>query len=206
MKQQLFEAIEKHDLNGLAEVLKQGADPNATQAEWPKFTALQAAINELEDGGPLDAVRLLLSFGAKVDRWDPDHAATPLLMAVFRGQRDAVRMLLSLGANPNVRGDEGDSPLRWCAEQGDLETAKLLLEHGAHKTIDDSGGACGCTALGRAAMGLNLPMIDLLLAAGADPEARDADGRTARQRLPAGEPGNERLVALALARLKRRAY
>jgi hypothetical protein len=33
-------------------------------------------------------------------------------------------------------------------------------------------------------------MIDVLLAAGADPEARDADGRTAQQRLPPAEPGN----------------
>jgi ankyrin repeat protein len=66
-------------------------------------------------------------------------------MAAFRGQRDAVRMLLENGADPNLRGDEGDSPLRWCAEHDDLETAALLLKHGADKTINESGGGCGCT-------------------------------------------------------------
>jgi hypothetical protein len=39
-------------------------------------------------------------------------------------------------------------------------------------------------------MRLDLPMIELLLQAGADPEALDADHLTARDRLPSRPPEN----------------
>lgn len=200
MSSELFEAIEKHDLNRIAELLTQGADPNASRTEWPQFTALQAAINELEDGGSIEALAHLLRHGAAVDRWDSEHDATPLLMAVFRGQREAARMLLDAGADPNVRGGEGDSALRWCAEHNDLEMTELLLRHGAAATINDCGEPRGLTALGVAAEKLNIPMMKLLLDAGASPDARDLDYLTARERIPPREtsdPGT-RVAALEL--------
>jgi ankyrin repeat protein len=184
---ELFKAIEDHDFNRVAELLSNGADPNSIQSEWPGWRPLHAAIEELEYGGPIEILTLLLKHGTAIDGWDAQHDSTPLLMAVFRGQGAAVRLLLDSGANPNVRGSEGDSPLRWCVEQQDRDMTALLLRFGAGKTINEFGGPRGLTALGIAADQCNIPMIELLLDGGADPDALDEDYKSARERLPLRE-------------------
>ncbi len=184
MSEQLFEAIESHQWDRLRALLSSGADPNAVKHDWPSWLALHAAINEIEQGASSDGVVLLLRHGANPNGLDPSCDATPLLMALFRHQPETARMLLVVGADPNVVGDEGDSPLRWCVERGDLEMATTLLRCGAAKTIDGVGGPSGMTALGRAASQLNVAMLKLLLQAGADPKALDADRLTAFERLP----------------------
>jgi len=205
MSKELFDAIKAYDLERLATLLDAGADPNASKPEWPGWLPLHAAVNELEDGGPIEAVILLLRHGARVDGAVSDRDATPLLMALFRQQSEAVRMFLAAGADPNRTGDEGDSPLRVCAEQGDLAMAALLLRCGATRTLDEAGGLKSMTALGIAASRLELPMLELLLRAGADPDAQDLDRRTARELLPHREPHNERAWDAAAALLVGRA-
>jgi ankyrin repeat protein len=180
----IFQAIVAHDLDRLAALLAGGADPNAARENHPRWTPLHAAIEELEVGGSVGAIVLLLRYGAVPDSWDADHDSTPLLMSVFRQQAEATRLLLVAGANPNVTGAEGDTPLRWCVEHRDHDTAAMLLRCGASQSIDSTGGPSGMSALGRAASQLDLRMIELLLAAGANPAAVDADLRTAMQRLP----------------------
>jgi ankyrin repeat protein len=200
MSDDIFKAIEQHNLDQLASLLSGATDPNMVQSQEPGWRPLHAAIEELEQGGTIETLILLLRYGADVDAWDANHAATPLLMALFRGQREATRILLARGASPNVVGCEGDSPLRWAVERDDLETAAMLLRCGAAKTINDARGPSGMTALGRAASHLNIPMINLLLDGGADPIALDADRRTARERLPQREDADpqdwDRAVAL----------
>ncbi len=183
MATELFDAIAAHDMVRLTEALAAGADANALAADAVAWRPLHAAVEELEHGGPLAALPLLLRHGAAVDGWDGRRQATPLLMALFRGQGDAARLLLEAGADPNVVGAEGDTPLRWCVEQGDCEMAALLLGAGAARSMDEAGGPSGVTALGRAASRIDVTMLKLLLAAGADPAALDADHLTARQRL-----------------------
>jgi ankyrin repeat protein len=180
----LFAAIEEHDPDRLAELLFQSADPDALQSDPPYWRPLHAAIEELEHGGPMDALVLLLRAGASVDARDGANDATPLLMAVFRGQREAMRLLLGAGADPNVVGSEGDSPLRWCVEHGEYDMAATLLRSSAAATIDGAGGPTGMTALGHAARRLDASMIELLLRHGADPDAFDADRQTAREHMP----------------------
>ncbi|WP_437547348.1 ankyrin repeat domain-containing protein [Sorangium sp. So ce367] len=184
MSSELFAAIEAHDVDRLARLLREQHDFSSLRPEWPHWTPLHAAIEELEHGGSIQALVLLLRHGAQVDTLDREQDSTPLLMAVFRGQREAMHVLLAAGADPNVVGAEGDSPLRWCVQHRDLAGAALLLRCGAHQTIDGAGGPTGRTALGWAAHLLDLEMIRLLLAFGADPEAQDIDRRTARERLP----------------------
>jgi ankyrin repeat protein len=180
---ELFAAIDRGDVDQVRALLAAGADPDAVLAEWPGWRPLHAAIDVLEEGRPLETVVALLSHGATVDGWDPQHDATPLLMAVFRGQPEAIRLLLDAGADVNVRGSEGDSPLRWAVQAGDLVLARLLLEHGAARDIDASGGPTGMNALGRAARNLDVPMVQLLLEAGARPDAPDADSWIASRRV-----------------------
>ncbi|HEY0094092.1 MAG TPA: ankyrin repeat domain-containing protein, partial [Archangium sp.] len=180
MSKELFEAIGQHDLERLAALLKEGADPDAVNQVWPAWQPLHAAVEELEYGGPVEALVLLLRHGACVDGPGTDRTGSALLMALFRRQPEAARILLAAGADPNYRGNEGDSPLRACVELGEHAMAAMLLRCGATRTIDEGGGPSGMSALGRAAHRLDVPMIELLLQAGADPEARDLDRRTAR--------------------------
>jgi len=100
----MFTALEAHDLDGLASVLAGGADPNALKPAPPHWSPLHEAIEQLEDGGSIEELVLLLRHGAAVEGSEGD---TPLLMALYRDQPDAVRLLLGAGANPNVRGMEG---------------------------------------------------------------------------------------------------
>jgi ankyrin repeat protein len=177
----LFEAIEAHDLDRLASLLARGGDPDMPKPSPPHWCPLHAAIEQLKEGGSFEALALLLRFGANVEGCGGD---TPLLMALYRAQPHAVEVLLTRGANTNVRGPEGDSPLRVCAERGDVAMAATLLRCGATATINAAGGPAGASALGIAAMRLDTQMITLLLRWGADPEARDADRCTARDRFP----------------------
>ena len=145
---------------------------------------MQVAINELSDGGEFDVVLALIEYGADVNAWDVERDMTPLLVAVCENELAAVEALLKAGAEPNVCSSEGDTPLRACVERGNVGMATLLLSAGATRTINDWGGLTGYTALGHAARRLDLPMIKLLLDAGADPRAPDEDGRPAHYRLP----------------------
>lgn len=194
MPEALLDAIEAGDVDRVTELLAAGADPNATVTSRydtleERLTPLLVAVRELqrpgapEPGCSIDSVVLLLRYGADVNRWDEEHESTPLLNAVFRNRIDAVRMLLAAGAEPNVRGADGDSPLRLCAQNGYPEMARLLLLCGAGQTIHEGAGPTGMNALGFAATRLDIDMVRLLLSHGADPLFEDADRRTTFERL-----------------------
>ena len=180
MSEPLLDAIRARDVDRLAKLLAAGMDPD-TPLTGQGLTPLQAAVDELEafsenePAGPIDPVVLLLRHGAAVNSWDERRTSTPLLTAVVMNHVEAVRILLAAGADPNVRDNEGYSPLRVCADKGYLESARLLLLCGATKTIDEWGGERAMTALGLAARGLHVEMVKLLLAHGADPQGQDVD-------------------------------
>lgn len=195
MSEALVDAIENGNVDRLAELLAAGADANATvisryyTLEF-RLTPLQAAVRALQTpgapkpGGSIDSIVLLLRYGADVNRWDEENETTPLLSAVFMNHIEAVRLLLAHGADPNVRDDEGYSPLRFCVQKSYLEMARLLLLCGATKTIDEAGGGgSGMTALGMAAYWFDVEMVRLLLAHGADPHVEDNDGYTVFEHL-----------------------
>jgi hypothetical protein len=189
----LLEAIQTRDVDRVAALLAAGADPNepgkSRYGSGGDLPPLHAAIAELEafgedePGGPIDAVILLLRHGARVNGWDIDREGDPLFDAVLMKHIEAVRLLVAAGADPNVQDNEGDSPLRFCADKGYLEMARLLLLSGATKTIHEAGGSAGMNALGLAAYALNVGIVRLLLAHGADPLVEDNDRRTPLDRL-----------------------
>ena len=184
MSADLHRAIQAHDLDSLARLLAAGDDPNELDTKDPQFSPLQAAIDEIEFGGDIKAVALLLQHEANSNLWNGHHTTTPLLHALLYGQREAALMLLAAGADPNVKSEEGDTPLALSVKEGDLKMAETLLRAGAAKTIDDSTGLEWRTALGHAAYRLDLEIIRLLLTWGASIDATDSDRCTARERLP----------------------
>ncbi len=187
MLKELFDAIEQHDLDEVSSLLSQGADVNLAQDEPPSWRPLGFAIEELEFGGSIEIVRLLVKHGADVNAFYVDSKLTSLHAAIFNGDIEVIRLILEAGGDPNIVDNEDYLPLQFAVQQNSLEIAKLLLQYGAGRTINESGGFCGDTALGVAIRELNVPMIELLLDHGADPEALDSDDQMARENLPPRE-------------------
>lgn len=185
MSDQLFEAIDEHDVKQVADLLSAGANPNAALTHPPGWRPLGAAIEEIEFGGPEEVIRLLIDHGADVNLpYIVGSKLTPLHAAMFSENMKVIKMILDAGGDPNALSDEDRSPLRFAVEQDAPEMAELFLRHGASATINNSGGFCGYTALILAVRKLDIRMIKLLLDAGADPETSDSDGRTPREHLP----------------------
>jgi uncharacterized protein len=200
----LFEAIQQHDAERVGFLLSAGADPNALSVGSPRWHPLEAAIEEVYHDGPpdvmLEIIRRLVQHGADVNAWDDEHRLTPLLAAVYWGNRAAARLLLEAGAHPNVVNRDRESPLSLAVEQDDPETVALLLRHGA-RDIDRVGGVSGMTPLAMAASNLSLPILKLLLDAGADPEQQDTDNSVARNYLPPREQSDPEAWDTALEML-----
>jgi len=188
MADELFDAIERHDRRQVEALLARGADPNEPLTKSPGWRPLEAAIEEAYHGGPPDVlsaiVQALIQRGADVNAWDQERRFTPLLAAVAWSFFPAVQMLLEAGADPNAINARRESPLILAVGQNDLPTAELLLRRGAGNTIDVLGTEVGLTPLAQATLDVNLPMMTLLLDAGADPDVLDGDGRSVRDYLP----------------------
>ncbi len=113
------------------------------------------------------------------------HAAPPapaaggrgtVVDAAMRGDHDTVRALLKSGEDVNTAQGDGMTALHWAVQKGDLELAKLLLYAGANVRATTRLG--GYTPLLIAARDGNAPMVEALLAGGADPKATTTAGAT----------------------------
>ncbi|KAF7180704.1 hypothetical protein CNMCM7691_009995 [Aspergillus felis] len=93
------------------------------------------------------------------------------------GNRRAVQSLLGQGMPPDTRSARGETPL-WMAAAGqhDLIVKDLL----ATKSVDvDPVSMTGDSPLTKAVQSYNVPILRLLLAAGANPNLADKNGKTA---------------------------
>ncbi|WP_298863406.1 ankyrin repeat domain-containing protein [uncultured Gimesia sp.] len=124
----IFDVIEDHNLQRLEKLLAQGVNPNIPQSDSPTWVPLKSAIEELAEGGPLEAVTLLLRSGADVEGVREPGDFTPLIVAVGNRQLEASLILLAAGADPNARSNEGDTPLTESISNNDkrLETTLRL--------------------------------------------------------------------------------
>jgi ankyrin repeat protein len=185
MSSPIHAALAQRDLVRVKKLLSEGADPNAPDESG--LRPLHVAITDEDPAGSLDLVTMLVRHGAIVNSWDDEHYATPLLRASDPPNFAVAKVLLEHGADANDRRGDGESPLRLSVQAQDFEMAKLLLHHGAAASINDWGGALGLTALAHAASNFDVPLIELLLQAGANPERLQEFGETARDKLPPRE-------------------
>ena len=90
--------------------------------------------------------------------------------AVYHGDADLVRQLLAAGADANARNDYGSTPMSEAAIRGDLKILGALLA--AHADVD-SANADGQTALMILSRTSNVAAAELLIAHGAQVNARE---------------------------------
>lgn len=129
--------------------------------------------------GDIDAVRALLEESPRLD--ETHQQRTVLAEAANRGWTEIAQLLLDAGADPN--GATGVAPL-WEAAIGagtgsadTLKVAALLLERNAHVDPEREPGR-GTALYQVVGRHYSLPMAELLLEHGADPNARGVAGST----------------------------
>jgi len=146
----------------------------------------------LASGAPLDVFEAAaVGVRGKVEEWLKKDAAlarafshdgfTPLHLAAFFGRAPVVELLLSRGAPVNEvsRNPSALRPLHSAVAhrqpQVALEISRALVAAGADVNATQQGG---WTPLHAAALHGNLPLVRLLLEAGATPAAKNDAGQT----------------------------
>jgi uncharacterized protein len=160
----LFAAIEASDVDRVRAIV--GEDPGLAEArDGAGVSALMRARYRF-DRGLVEAVR------AQVDELD-------LFEAASFGDLDRITELLAYDpASVESYSGDGFTALHFAAFFGQAEAAKLLIAHAADVEAPGHGWMTG-TALNSAASGRHAAVVRVLLEAGADPDARQAEGWTA---------------------------
>ncbi len=149
-------------------LLENGLDPD--QANRFKQTLLHLAAQ----AGQMDHIELLLDTGAKINAQDLSKK-TPLYLAVAQGHISAVKCLLANQADPSIVGIEGDTLLHVAAFYGYTPIVAMLLKYPLIHRADEDGKQ----PIHKAVWGHDKPdVVELLLSAGADPNALNAFGFT----------------------------
>ena len=128
------------------------------------------------------------------------HLFKPEPEPVREAKRAILRLLLEAGADPK----KNELAIVSAAMSGETEMARLLLERGANPNAEQKGAVPVTTIGGAVGAGAPLPLIRLLLAAGADPL------RVVNPKLPLGRSAlsiavlfkNEEVIDAILASLK----
>ena len=99
---------------------------------------------EAVESADTEAVPFHLAHGATATLADAD-GQTGLHRLPFEEEEDedtleVAGLLLGAGADPNARDKNGQTPLMYAAEHGDLAMVRWLLEHGADPAVKDDLG------------------------------------------------------------------
>jgi ankyrin repeat protein len=165
----LLEAADVGDVEHVKELLGAGAN---IHSRWPEtgWTALHLGAR----GGHRDIVELLLNHSADVNA-PANDGATPLHVAAMFGQVAVAETLLGNGANVNVKAKKGDvTPLHIASGsvESDMEEIQRMMPR-----VERTEAESVTTLLSRADTGRQR-IMELLLANGADVNARDDIGGT----------------------------
>jgi uncharacterized protein len=175
----------------IEQLLKAGADPN-TRTTADGETVLMTSAR----AGNVDAVKALLDHGADVNAKEAYRGQTALMWAAAERHADVVGLLLQHGADwkvqssfretkiPKLSTASSISPISrggltafiFAAREGDIETAKAMLDHGVDINQTDVDGTSGLVV---SIMNKKYTFAKFLLDRGADPNVTDVKGRAA---------------------------
>ena len=170
-------------------LLKAGVDPNSVSTEG------ETALMTVARTGVVEAAKVLLDHGAKVDAREEWHGQTALMWAVDEQHPAMAKELIAHGADVNAVSNinkwerqvtseprdkwlplGGLTPLLFAARQGCVECANVLLEGGAKINTTDPDGISPVLL---AIINGHYDVAGFLLNKGADPNLADDTGRTA---------------------------
>ena len=138
--------------------------------------------------GSEEEMAYLIEQGCEADspQW---NGFTPLVIAIQKNKKECVRLLLDAGADRNRMITEDFRPVHFAAKCPNWQIMQMLLEKG-DVDVNVQAHEKRKTALHLAYEAKNTTVVKILMKAGADPNIRDAGGRTAKglvDSLPTGE-------------------
>lgn len=195
----LIRAARRGEAEKVEALLKTGADVNASNREG--ITALMASTWGETGRGDVRIVKALIAKGANVNAADV-HGRTALMEVAASGNVDVVMLLLDAGADVNAQLHHGmvlpesasnshthivfneGTALHESAGNGHSDIVNALLAKGARPNVTNELGqtplmlACRCSSVWKACP-WRPDIVRLLIAAGADMNAKDYRGKTA---------------------------
>lgn len=172
-QQALFEAVQAKNLDAVKKVVEElKADVNmpSDNKAIGKPYALHVACKTL--GPSVEIVKYLIEKGATVNVED-NFGSSPFITLVMShdttNRLTIAQLLIEKGADINNISKGGGSVLGYASEYNLIDVVKLLISKGAE--IDARKNNLANTPLMYAANSGNEAIVDLLLAAGADPKA-----------------------------------
>jgi ankyrin repeat protein len=159
----LIDAIRAGDRQQALRHIEEGADVNA--ADPLATTPLMWAARY----GDVVVVDRLLRAGANAAA-ENVFGVTPMAEAALIGSESVIRELLAAGVDPDSPNPEGETALMLVVRTGQLGAAKVLIDAGADVNVKERWA--GQTALMWASAQLQPEMVKLLLAHGAEVDAR----------------------------------
>jgi ankyrin repeat protein len=169
----LARAVKANDATTAGALLRAKADPNVADVDGT--TPLQWAVR---NNNPALVDRLLAA-GADAKAQNR-YGVTAIQLACEIGSATLVTRLLDAGVSALSTGPLGETALHTCARSGDVAAARVLIARGAPLEAGESWR--GQTPLMWAAAQGHVPMIKMLIEAGADPNTRSTVVEWARQR------------------------
>jgi len=115
-------------------LLERGADINARAKGHATPFHLASDIRSF------DVAQILLACGADVNAKN-DRNQTPLFLLLNHSTSlDCIRLLVENGADANTRGEDNTTALHLASEYGNVEVARVLLNHGANVNAKNNWG------------------------------------------------------------------
>ena len=164
-RKELEDLVSDNALEEVEKLLRTGADRQDLFAFWGEGILAGPAKN-----GRREMIELLMRYGARVpnvSKWAPYY---------YFKHTEIAALLLERGMNPNHRNWHHFTLLHHMAAEGEMEKARLLLDHGADiNALDEEYRS---TPLGCAARRGQKEIVELLLERGADPNLAGAPWAT----------------------------